>query len=163
VELFDRLFSWLRSHGGGQRAADAEAGVRALECRYRIRLPDDFRRYLLQVAPDEDVTDDELTTWWALGRIRNIPDEYEGEISNLVIAAGAGEYLFFADYIFWCWAWAVCCSEGPNRGKVAFIGGPNDFVADSFAEFVERYLHDPAGMAEAPPPTWRERGQRGSE
>lgn len=45
--------------------------------------------------------------------------------------------------MIWCWAWAICCSEGPNRGKVAMIGGqPNHFVADSFRDFLAMALAD---------------------
>jgi hypothetical protein len=54
--------------------------------------------------------------------------------------------------MLWCWAWAVCCSEGPNRGRIAVISDPSGFVAENFLEFVERYLRDPDEMACAHPP-----------
>jgi hypothetical protein len=84
--------------------------------------------------------------------VKNIPDEYEHEVDNPQIADEAASYLFFADYMIWCWAWAVCCSEGPNRGKVALIGGsPDRFVANSFSEFIDEYLVDPKGLCNQPP------------
>jgi hypothetical protein len=151
-EPLEALAEWLGTADGQRRTADAEAYVGALESRYGIRIPDDFRRYLLHVAPSAEATDEEVTAWWGLGRIRSVPEEYQHEISNSAIATEAGAYLIFADYLVWCWAWAVCCSEGPNRGRVALIGGdPDGFVADSFSEFVERYLRDPAGMANTMP------------
>lgn len=68
-------------------------------------------------------------------------------MDDAVIAAEAHSYLFFADYSIWCWAWAICCGDGPNRGKVALVGGaPDRIVADSFSDFVERYLRDPASV-----------------
>lgn len=153
AEPLDALATWLGQSRPRHVAANSEASVGGLEGRYGIRIPPDFRRYLLDVAPSDDLTDDELTTWWPLGRIRSLPDEYDYKIDDRGVAAEADTYLFFADYIIWCWAWAVCCSEGPNRGRVALIGGaPDGFVADSFTEFVERYLHDPAGMANRFPP-----------
>ena len=149
----EALLRWL--HGGSvpEIAKDAEARVAALESRYGIRAPNDFRRYLI-AAPRFETTDDELTAWWTLDRISSIADEYEHVIANPAIAAEAGAYLFFADYMIWAWAWAVCCSDGPNRGRIAFIGEPDGFVADSFSEFAERYLRDPVEMGNTfPPPT----------
>jgi hypothetical protein len=126
--------------------------VSRLEDRYRLRLPEDFRRYLLEAAPSEDLWDDGDATWWSLGRVKNIPDEHEHAVSDLDIAGEAASCLFFADYLIWCWAWAVCCSEGPNRGKVALIGGsPDRFVANSFSEFIDQYLVDPYGLCNHPP------------
>lgn len=149
----EALLGWL--HGGDipDVAGAAEARVASLESRYGIRIPDDFRRYLL-AAPSFETTDDEFTAWWALDRVTSLPDGLtEVSIlppkpsSNPDIAAEEDTYLLFADYMIWCWGWAVCCSDGPNRGRVAMIADRDGFVADSFDEFARRYLLDPGGMA----------------
>jgi hypothetical protein len=148
AEPMNALAKWLRAQGDIWTRTHAGASVDSLESRYGIRIPEDFRRYLIDLAPRLEFTDDEATAWWPLGRIRSLPEEYEHGSNNAAIAAEAGTYLFFADYLIWSGAWAVCCSEGPNRGRVAFIGGqPDGFVADSFTEFVALYLRDPAGIA----------------
>ena len=87
--------------------------------------------------------------WWGLPRILNIPDEYDSwqAIKNPDVLANAAKYLFFADYCVWCWAWAIDCSETANRGRIAVIGGSDPFVADSFAEFVDRYSRNPVGVS----------------
>lgn len=139
---------------GALPSPKADKRVARLEERYFILIPDDFRRYLLNVAPLADVVDDEMTTWWSLDRVTSLPDGL-AEVSilppkpsgNPDIAAEEDAYLLFADYMIWCWGWAVCCSNGPNRGRVAMIGDREGFVADSFDEFVRRYLLDPGGMA----------------
>ena len=60
----------------------------------------------------------------------------------------AGKYLFFADDMAWCWAWAICCDGGEDHGKVALIGGaPDHVVARSFSEFVEAYVGDPLSVS----------------
>jgi hypothetical protein len=141
VEAHQRLRHWwsLSSPeviGAGQ----PETAILALEQRFQVRLPEDFRRYLLTSAPHEDFWDEEHTIWWPLGRIRNIPEEYEHAISHPRIAAAASQYLFFADYSIWCWAWAISCTDDEDRGRVALIGSdPDHFVANSFTDFVERY------------------------
>ena len=87
--------------------------------------------------------DAETTAWWPLQRLKNIPDEYPHTVTDPTIAKNAPRYIFFADYMIWCWAWAIDCGDGKDRGRVAVIGGsPDRFVADSFAEFVDRYVED---------------------
>ena len=112
-----------------------------------MRLPEDFRAYLLESAPREDFWDDGDAIWWNPERINNIPDEYDSEVSDPAIAASAVNCLFFADYMIWCRAWAICCSEGEDRGKVAVVGGSSDrWVADSFTGFIESYVRDPLSV-----------------
>ena len=122
----------------------SQESVDRVEARYGIRFPDDFRDYLLHSCPKDDFenADDEYTAWWPLDRLKNIPDEYPHTITDPMIGKNAAKYIFFADYSIWCWAWAINCSDDKNRGRVAVIGGPDFFVADSFDEFVDRYIED---------------------
>ena len=79
--------------------------VADLEKRYDIRLPDDFRDYLLHSCPKDGSAYDYETTWWELDRLKNIPDEYPYAITVPAISENAAKYLFFADHAIWCWAW----------------------------------------------------------
>ena len=157
-----RLLAMFAREGAVPSGHGAALVVR-LEERYALRIPDDFRHYLLHIAPLQDVTDDEITCWFSPDRVRNMPEELVDVNTGTYrpsthpgIAAEENQYLVFADYMIWCWGWAVCCSNGPNRGRVALIGDPDGFVADSFTEFVERYLADPPGMANTRAAPWRE-------
>ena len=138
------LADWWRATGELPEPADfGEVAARELEQRYNVVLPDDFRAYVATTAPKEDFWDDENGTWWAPNRIKNIPEEYESAIPEPAIAAKAGTYLFFADHLIWCWAWAVCCDDSADRGKVAVITGADDrIVANTFTEFVTAYTAD---------------------
>lgn len=143
------LARWLKLPAHGAREAEsAEAEVAAVERRYGVRLPTDLRSHLLRLGPRESaVWDDELILWWPASRLRNMPDEYPQGSENPVVAREANRYIFFADYSIWCWAWAICCGDGAQRGKVAVIGASGDaFIADSFADFVTRYLRDPMSI-----------------
>ena len=143
MEALERLRRWWAATGAAIEVRPTHpVAIHALEDRYGIAFPEDFRRYLLTSCPAEENWDDENTNWWPLHRIRNIPDEYEPEISDEEIAADAGKYLFFADNFIWAWAWAISCTDDGNRGRVAVIGGTDRFVASSFTEFVDRYLTD---------------------
>ncbi|HEX8624795.1 MAG TPA: hypothetical protein VF782_06920 [Allosphingosinicella sp.] len=147
-----------RSEPDGRPAPSAHgaAVARELEQRYGTSLPDDFKAYLTDSAPESDWMDNNGLVWWAPERIKNLPDE-RGTLTppeqvNPEIEAEAGRYLVFADYLDWCYAYAVCCSDGPNRGKVALIGvSPDRLAAGSFSRFVElaesdsMRLHSPGG------------------
>ena len=150
VEMAHKVLSdWWRLTGDAPTLANVgEATAEDIERRYGISLPEDFRLYLLHAAPREDFWDDGDASWWSPGRLKNIPDEYEYSIDDPRIAAKAQRYLFFADYMIWCWAWAICCEEGEDRGKVALIGGaPDRIVASSFTEFLKAYIADPLSVS----------------
>jgi hypothetical protein len=153
--LFDqggeRLFKalaqfWASSDPKSYSPGCAEVQIKALEDRYSIRLPDEFRSYLLNAAPRITYIDDIGTQWWAADEIKSIPDECPdgppGKVND-EIEREKHAYLIFSDYLIWCYAWAICCSDGPNRGKIALIGGlPDVIVADSFRQFLLLELTD---------------------
>jgi len=108
-----------------------------------MTLPKDFRCYLLISCPDAKFLDQEDTEWWSLDRVKSIPEEHQHQIRRPGVFSCAGQYLFFADHTSWCWAWAIACTDGENRGKVAIIGGgPDRFAADGLPGFVDLYMND---------------------
>ena len=143
-----RLAKWLGTGSVGAAELERrELAVRKVEQETGLSLPEDFRLYLLHASPIDQAWDDEMVIWWPIERLKTIPDEYEGPIGLEGVAASAAEWLFFADYCLWCWAWAICCGEGEDRGRIALIGGsPDRIVADSFTEFVDRHLSDPDSL-----------------
>jgi hypothetical protein len=135
---------WAQTKAGISTEAIPEQRIAELERRYNIGLPDDFRQYLRLSSPVGEAMDNEMVTWWSIDRIKNIPDEYPYELGTMITNAGR-EYLFFADYCIWCWAWAISCANDETTGKVALIAGPSydKFVADNFTDFVRQYVSDP--------------------
>jgi hypothetical protein len=68
--------------------------------------------------------------------------------------SSADRFLFFADFLIWAPAWAIACGDDENSGRVvAVYGAEHHFVADSFAEFVERYVSEPVDLAWLPNPS----------
>jgi hypothetical protein len=140
---------WIGSEEGIRSTSTSEQAVDGLERKYGVRLPDEFRAYLIhsRVRPANEL-DQQGITWWPLDCIENVADEYPHPIRDATIARDSATYLFFADYLIWCWAWAIACGDDENRGRVVVITGINDrFVADSFAEFVDRYIDDSSKSA----------------
>jgi SMI1 / KNR4 family (SUKH-1) len=140
LKPFERLQAyWLDTGANVQTTTLNEATVAELEHKYDVRLPADFREYLLQSCPSNENWDQGGAFWWPLARIKNIPEEYAYEIKNDRVARDASKYLFFADYMIWCWAWAIACGDSVDRGRIVVVGASDDFVADSFGHFVDRY------------------------
>lgn len=143
-EAFDHL-GWTRD--GQAPSSTGMAVVQSLERRYSIRLPVEFLDYLTRHVPATDWWDDHSFVWWGPERIKSLRDECldetPAEPRNPEIEEEADRYLIFADYLDWCYAYAICCSDGPNRGKVALISAsPDRFVSDSFFHFVQLAASD---------------------
>jgi hypothetical protein len=148
-----RLTRWWGVKGDAPRCASrAEETVQNLERRPGLSLPQDFRLYLLHAAPKEDFWDPEDTIWWAPQRVKSIPDEYDGPIADPFIAGERENWLFFADYMLWCCAWAICCGAGERRGQVVRIGDDTSpIVARSFTEFVDTHITDAGALLQPAP------------
>src|SRR5262249_981199 len=124
LKPYEKLQKYWRENNAGMETIElSPSQVEGLESRYGIHLPEDFRDYLLHSCTrDDSGFDNNLTTWWALGQIKTIFEERnleiaEGrifEITYEVVARDSSKYLIFADYMFWCWAWAICCDDGEN-------------------------------------------------
>lgn len=144
-----RLGAWLGTAvPGPEERARRESAIQEVEQQYRLTLPEDFRLYLLDASPIEQAWDKEMVIWWPIERLKNIADECPEWLAEpLPAVANPAEWLFFADFSLWSWAWAICCGAGEDRGRIVLIGGsPDRIVADSFAEFVERHLTDPNSL-----------------
>ncbi|GEM_PF-1517450 len=143
---FDKLLAlWAQpEHDYPRRVSHGAAEVASLAAHYGVRLPDDFRDYLIHACStvDDGGNMDAFTNgWWGLERIRSVTEEC-GEKADVVLGDGSAKTLLFADTLIWCSAWGICCEEGPDFGRIFLAIDSCCFVADSFTEFVDRYLKD---------------------
>ena len=137
---------WARTGADVTTWPAPDAAIVPITQRYDLTLPEDFHRYLAMGSPVAENWDDQMGNWWPVGRIKNMPDEYKHALPSFIPNHGR-KFLFFLDYCIWCWAWAISCEEGPTFGKVVLINGTNAaFVADTFSEFVDRYITDWASV-----------------
>ena len=140
-----RLWQEVRPTEAGQGSVTAIA----LENRYQIRMPDDFRAYVVRSAPRTDWMHESGIILWQPDRLQSLIDvcgpataEHRG--SNKAIEVESGQYVVFADYLDWCgYGYAICCSESEHRGKVGMVGSSGDhFVADNFCHFLSLMAED---------------------
>lgn len=144
----DRLLALWAKPGQdySRHVSHGAAEVASLAAHYGVRLPGDFRDYLIHACSTLDgggIMDEFGNAWWGLERIRSLVEECgEQEANDVLAGASAAKALLFADTLIWCTAWGVCCEEGPDFGRVFLVSSGKRFVADSFAEFVARYVED---------------------
>jgi hypothetical protein len=85
---------WRDTKANVSTVALNQESIASLEQTYGVRLPDDFRDYLLHSCPKDDFSYDEMTTWWPRNRLKNIPDEYEHEVTDASISKNSAKYTF---------------------------------------------------------------------
>jgi hypothetical protein len=140
----DRLKQWWDETGGMEIEQVSEERLAGLEKRYGITLPPEFRDYLQHAAPHGQLAWDGHTDWWSFERLRSVQEEECENDADAFLAGRADQWLLFADFMIWCWAWAIDCGDGPTRGKIAVVGDRrrDRIVAESFTDFVEQYVID---------------------
>jgi len=134
---------------------DAPRLVAELEGRYSVRLPEEFRSYLIEAAGADGWTDNVGLGWYPIEHIKSLTELSYEELAgaNVEVAQEAHKYLVFADFLDWCgYGYAICCSDGPNRGYVAIVyPSPGRFICRTFSTFLRLVaadsdrLHSPAG------------------
>jgi len=141
MSVAKRLIDYWKTHGASaERGAEVKA-LAAFEQRHGVRLPADFREYLMTAdgtAPPHD-TDSEGFSFWPLTKICPVPESSEsaGRFPD------AGAYFIFADYLQWSWAYAIRLTADETSGPIVIVGtkdGNPQRVAESFTTFAELYL-----------------------
>lgn len=126
----------IRSDGGA-----GEDAIQAFEAGYGVRMPEDLRAYFRHVGGvrmdgESPALDQDLIRFWRL-------EDVETLASSWVPAPDARSWFVTADYSIWVWAYVIRLSADPSAAApVAVSFGSAELlpVADSFEEFVEKYL-----------------------
>jgi hypothetical protein len=104
-----RLTEWWEASSSGIVVDRTDpATIEALEAKYGILLPPDFRAYLAFACPQNDPSwDNELFNWWPVWRLKNLPDEQQTATCK-IIQEDAESYIFL-----------LTTSFGAGRGRYA--------------------------------------------
>jgi hypothetical protein len=138
---------WAKTSSAVTIKGSPECTVNAIESRYNVRFPENFRTFLLRAAPADDAWDDNDVYWWDATRLKNFPDETDWAPTNLRFAKYQDQYIFFADHLIWCGAWAINCGDNEDRGYVYWFSSGEHLAARSFTEFVQLYTNNFGGVS----------------
>jgi hypothetical protein len=120
------------------------------ERRLGCAFPTDFRDYLLYLdgmsASWPGDQDSEGYCFWRLARMHPVDEEalQDSGAAAWCLFPSAHSYLLIADYMLWCWAFAIRLDGSDEHGCVYAIGQHSypRLVASSFSDFVALYLAD---------------------
>jgi len=114
----------------------------AFEAEYKVRLPEDLRKYLGTVngfdGSEHWMTDDQSITFFGLQEIKPLREYWSAKVVD------ADGYFVFADYSLSAHVYAIRLGDGsvdPNCVVVVYDSKLVE-VASSFAGFVEDYLEN---------------------
>jgi hypothetical protein len=151
----DDVLKRLWEYNSTPRSTQGEAMIYVLENLYKVQLPDDFKTYLIEASPAVAWDDKNNIVFWAPEKITSVKDVWGADFPAKLNDINTNDCLLFADYLDWCgYAYAICCSQGPDRGKVALIGtdkSQDRWIASSFCSFIglavenSQRLHSPSG------------------
>lgn len=120
-----------------------EKALSEFERRYSVQLPEDFRDYLRRANGTGDDMDDLGFQFWSLDRIKPVEVEIDQHKPDRDLYPGC---FVFADYLLWCWAYAIQFAGDPAEiGRIFIVrvdGTRPPPIAASFTGFAEAYLAD---------------------
>lgn len=123
------------------RAPASLAAVVAFEKQYSVTLPDQIRQYFLvtdgmEADVDTTVAGLRAVRFWPIAEVKLITNEVEDPLPYT-------DCYLFADYLLWSHGYAIHLGQ-KGVGEVVLVGGPTPRrVAQSFSEFLAKYLDSP--------------------
>ena len=138
------------AHGMAARYGNSEKAVRHFEEIHNVRLPPDLRDYLLFIDGMDrtsitDYQDRNGFSFWPLSKIKSAGEEAGLHPGGYWDFPNQDVLYVFANYLDWCWAYAILLSKDPTDDSPVFVLGKAKLpikVANSFREFVGIYLAD---------------------
>jgi hypothetical protein len=146
------------SQGMAARAGNTEQEIRRFEGTHKVSLPSDMRNYLLFVngmdtTSIRDYQDSNGFSFWPLSKIKNAAEEVRVHSEAYLNFPDRDAFYLFADYLDWCWAYAVLLGKVVTEDSPVFILGKSESpikIANSFRGFVELYLIDSPTLCDPP-------------
>ena len=145
-----KLNSMLREHwntngiypSGGTNAVE----IAAFEAQHDIVIPADLRDFLLEFNGTLDMSG---TDYFRFLQLEDFTSSDRHPVMSFGEAFAAKHpsipngFYVFADYLQWCYGYAIQLGKGVERNDVVLIGGlTTPVVANSFTEFMSLYMMD---------------------
>jgi SMI1 / KNR4 family (SUKH-1) len=138
--LAEQVLRFWSSVGLTIRPGVSEAALAEFEARYGVVLPPDMRAYFKAVdGMNGEMDDQRMVTFWPLEQVKRVTDELPGEPRK------HESYFLFADFLIWSHGYAIrlsADSEAANPVVIVPADGTTRRVAESFSDFITRYLAD---------------------
>ena len=112
MELTQQLIDRWTAHGISCPPGMTPRQIADFERRYGVRLPMEFRSYLLTVngMGERGTCDDDFFSFWSLADVITIAEEFPDRCSGF---PDASHYFMFADHSIWLPTFAIRLSSDP--------------------------------------------------
>ena len=151
-----RLRHFIESHGSECGTGVTETRIRKFECEADVEIPEDLRKYFTELNGTAGDYTYGVVRFWSIDEIRTVSEEISAATSPGMAVIQAmysdpvddGERFFvFADCLYESQLYAIYLSTSDKPNRVILLNGEKPIVvAESFSEFVERYLTTPEDL-----------------
>ena len=145
----------LKLQGTASGAGATEAFISAFEKRHAVIMPEDLRTYFSDLNGTAGDYAYGLIRFWGLEEVRSIREEIaaksecEAVIQSKYSDAveNSDSYFVFADFMHEAQLYAIYLSSRDVLNQVILLDGESPtVVADSFSDFLERYIAAPEDL-----------------
>lgn len=153
-QSFIKLKAYWSSTGTKSNPPASSEDIVLFESQNGVILPQDLCEYFQEFnGMQENEFDGEMFSFWSLKKIKPVPEilaehggipDYREIIRHLPVA---DSYFIFADYFIFSHVYAIHLSQDSTaKNQILWIGGGTSFyvIADSFSDFLEKYLDHPS-------------------
>lgn len=151
-----KLKEFLWSHGDFANVGAPEDQVAQFERQRGVRLPEDFRQYLITMNGTGHSYGYGILRFWELNEIRSLAEEVQGDLEPTLAVIQASysssiengrDYYVFADFLDESQLYAIRVSPGGGSNEVVLLDGSQPLeVAQSFAQFVDLLISSPGKL-----------------
>lgn len=150
-----RLREYLSSDGTTCGVPASDDQISDFELRTSTTIPDDLRAYFREVNGTVGDYAYGIIRFFSIDEVRSLAEEWEAKrhFPTLIHSRysapieGQDRLFVFADHMHEAQLYAIRLSPTDNRHSVMILdGGKPEVIAESFADFVNKYLSNPAEL-----------------
>ena len=144
----DRLLTHWKRQGIELSHPASEDEISRFEDTFNVRLPRDFREYLLTINGIE--ADAGEVGWFTFWPVRQIEEEAKKIRAQEARTEDGSSHFWFADYFIQSNLFGIHLSNDPAMPNT-IVDWSKQVVAHSFSEFVDLYISDPTRLGAGSP------------
>jgi SMI1 / KNR4 family (SUKH-1) len=146
MSLNKRILEYWRTNGVASYGGTSVQEIAAFESKHDATIPKDLRDFLIEFDGNLDMAGKDYFRFLHLHDFASSDKACEmqfGEAFDTSYPHVPNGFFVFADFLQWCYGYAIQLGTGAEQNVVVLIGGLTCLVvANSFSEFIEMYLRD---------------------
>jgi len=146
MSLNKRIREYWKTNGVAPSGGTSGQEIAAFESEHHVTVPNDLRNFLMEFDGTRDMAGNDYFRFLPLQEFTSSDKTTAmafGEAFTTSYPHVPNGFFVFADYLQWCYGYAIQLAKDAPQNMVVLIGGLTcPVVANSFSEFIELYLRD---------------------